>query len=92
MSFKDFITLASEVYGRKLEYHVIPKFILKIGAVFSKRLSELQELLPRYAHDNIFDVSKFKKRFPEFRITTFREGIEQIKAEQETVRQEPNLG
>ena len=83
MSYKAFITLASEVYGRKLEYHVIPKFILKIGAVFSKRLSELQELLPRYAFDNIFDVSKFRKRFPEFRITTFREGIEQIKTEQE---------
>ncbi|WP_316818321.1 NAD-dependent epimerase/dehydratase family protein [Pedobacter nyackensis] len=82
MSYKGFITLASEVYGRKLEYHVIPKFILKIGVVFSKRLRELQELLPRYAHDNIFDVSKFKKRFPEFMITTFREGMEQIKAEQ----------
>lgn len=83
MSYKDFISLASKVYEKKLAYGVIPKFILKIVAVFSKRVSELQELLPRYAHNNIFDVSKFKMYFPEFRITTLREGIAQIKAEQD---------
>jgi len=83
MTYKDFISLASEIYQRELSYGVIPIFMLKIAAVFSKRVRELQELLPRYAHDNIFDVSKFRKRFPEFRITTFKEGIEQIKAEQE---------
>nr|WP_121272106.1 NAD-dependent epimerase/dehydratase family protein [Pedobacter schmidteae] len=83
LSYMEFIALASEVYDRKFEYRVIPKFILKIGSIFNKQVSELQELLPRYAHDNIFEASKFRNRFPEFHITTFREGMEQIKAEQE---------
>lgn len=41
MSYREFIALASKVYGRKLSYGVIPKFILRIGTVFSKRVNEL---------------------------------------------------
>ena len=61
---------------------IISKFTFKIGAIFSKKLRELHELLPRYEYNNIFDSSKFKQRFPEFKITTYREGIEQIMNEQ----------
>jgi len=83
-TYQQLIALTSEIYGKPLPYTVIPKFILSIGAIFSKRIKELRELLPRYAYDNIFDVSKFRNRFPDFKITTFREGITRIKAEQET--------
>lgn len=82
LTYEQFIALASDVYKKKLNYTVIPRFVMKIGAIFNKRIAELQELLPRYAFDNIFDVSKFKNRFPDFKITSYREGIEQIKAEQ----------
>lgn len=82
LTYKQFITLASEIYQKKLEYTVIGKLTLKIGAIFNKRLRELQELLPRYEQDNIFDSSKFKKRFPEFKVTTYRQGIEAIMNEQ----------
>lgn len=79
LTYKQFISLVSDVYGKELNYIVIPKFVFKISAIFNKQAKELQELLPRYAADNIFDVSKFKNRFPEFKITTYREGITQIK-------------
>ncbi|MCW3466268.1 NAD-dependent epimerase/dehydratase family protein [Chitinophaga nivalis] len=84
LTYQQLIALAAEVYGRSLPYTVVPKFVLQLGAIFNKRVKELQELLPRYAYDNIFDTSKFNKRFPDFEITTFKEGIEQIKAEQES--------
>ncbi|MDG9783621.1 hypothetical protein [Metapseudomonas otitidis] len=38
------------------------------------------ELLPRYEHDNFFDSSKFKQRFPAFEVTTYRLGLEQVLA------------
>jgi hypothetical protein len=38
--------------------------------------------LPRYAVDNIFVSDKFKRRFPDFRVTTFREGLTAIRDEQ----------
>ncbi|QLC64844.1 NAD-dependent epimerase/dehydratase family protein [Flavobacterium sp. LPB0248] len=82
LNYKQFIALASEIYGKDLKYSIIPKFVFSIGALFNKRLKELQELLPRYEHDNIFDDSKFRNRFPDFQITTYNQGIEQIKKEQ----------
>jgi hypothetical protein len=76
--------LASNIYGKQLKYSIIGKSTLKVGAIFSKNLRELQELLPRYEHNNIFDSSKFKHRFPKFIITTYSQGIEQIMNEQKT--------
>ncbi|KAF2506945.1 NAD-dependent epimerase/dehydratase family protein [Flavobacterium zhairuonense] len=78
-TYKEFINLASEIYGKKLNYSVIPKLVFKIGSFFNKRLKELLELLPRYEHDNLFDDSKFRKRFPDFKVTSYKEGIEMIK-------------
>ncbi|KMQ60760.1 NAD-dependent dehydratase [Chryseobacterium sp. BLS98] len=82
LTYKQFIALASQIYGRELKYTVIPKFVFKIGALFNKQAKELQELLPRYGNDNIFDDSKFRTRFPDFKITSYQQGIEQIKEEQ----------
>ena len=39
---------------------------------------ELQELLPRYKYDNIFISDKFKNRFPDFKLTSYHDGITQI--------------
>ena len=49
--------------------------MFKMGGLFSKQLKELQELLPRYKVDHIFVSEKFKKRFPDFRLTTYQQGI-----------------
>lgn len=87
-TYKEFIMLASEIYGKELKYSVVPKFVFKIGSLFNKSAKELQELLPRYEHDNLFDVSKFKKRFPGFQVTTYRQGIEQIRNEQLSAQKE----
>ncbi|TDX10522.1 NAD-dependent epimerase/dehydratase family protein [Flavobacterium sp. S87F.05.LMB.W.Kidney.N] len=83
LNYKQFIALASKIYGKELKYSVIPEFVFKIGAIFNKRLKELQELLLRYKYDNLFDDSKFKKRFPDFQVTTYEQGIQQIKNEQQ---------
>lgn len=82
LTYRQLIDLASDVYGKKLKYTIVPKFVFKIGAKFNDKLKELQELLPRYEHDNIFDDSKFRNRFPKFESTSYRKGIEQIKNEQ----------
>jgi len=41
------------------------------------------ELLPRYEHNNVFDDSKFRARFPDFKVTSYQQGIEEIKNENE---------
>lgn len=57
-------------------------FFFRLASFFSKQAKELQELLPRYNADNIFVSDKFKQRFPEFKVTTFPEGITNILNEQ----------
>lgn len=78
-TYKEFIRIASGIYNKELQYAVVPKFVFQIGALFNKRLKELLELLPRYEHDNIFDDSKFRNRFPEFQVTSYHQGISLIK-------------
>lgn len=81
-TYKEFIALASTIYGKELKYSVVPKFVVQIGAWFNPKVKELLELLPRYAYDNLFDDTKFRKRFPDFQVTSYKQGIEQIKNEQ----------
>lgn len=78
LTYKQLFVEIGEQLDRKINYKVLNSFILKIGALFNKNLRETQELLPRYAIDNIFDSTKFKKRFPEFKVTTYQEGIHTI--------------
>lgn len=82
-TYKEFMALASGIYGKELKYSVVPGFVFKIASIFNKRVKELLELLPRYKQDNLFDDSKFRKRFPQFQATTYEKGIEQIKNEQQ---------
>lgn len=80
-TYKEFIAMASEIFGKSFKYSVVPKSAFTIGGLFNSQLKELQELLPRYRHHNIFISTKFKNRFPDFKVTTYREGIERIKNE-----------
>ncbi|GAB2728637.1 hypothetical protein GCM10027019_05170 [Melaminivora jejuensis] len=48
------------------------------AGLFSREVRELRELLPRYGHDNLFDSTRFKRRFPQFQVTTYREGLDLI--------------
>lgn len=81
MTYKQFVTMAAEVFGREPRYTVVPKLGFAVAGLFSGQVREIKELLPRYGWDNLFDSSKFKQRFPEFRVTTYREGLETILAE-----------
>ncbi len=81
LTYEQLIALTSKIYGKQFSYTIVPKIAFKIGGVFKSQMKELQELLPRYKHNNIFVSTKFKNRFPEFSVTTYQEGIEQIKNE-----------
>ena len=77
-TYKQLIEKASTIYGSEFKYMVVPKFVFQLGGLFSAQMHELQELLQRYEHDNIFDDSKFRRRFPDFKITSYASGIGQI--------------
>ena len=81
LTYREFVTMACEAFGRPVSYSVVSKLTVDVMGIFSKQSRELRELLPRYQHDNLFDSSKFKRRFPGFDVTTYPEGINLIHRE-----------
>lgn len=82
LTFRQFVAMAAEIFGKSADYTVVSLLQLRLMGLFSSRVRELGELLPRYAHDNLFDSTKFKHAFPEFDVTTYRRGLELIWKEQ----------
>ena len=78
LTYKGIITETSKQLNRKISYNILSLFTLKIAALFNTDIKETKELLPRYTIDNIFDSSKFKNKFPNFKVTSYQDGIKTI--------------
>ena len=78
LTYKQFISEIENQLNKEVNYTVLSRIVLKLASYFDKNLRETHELLPRYGIDNIFDSTKFKKRFPEFKTTTYANGIQAI--------------
>jgi len=81
LTYRQFIELAAEIFGIGGRYKVVKRWQLWLASLVNRQAREVTELLPRYAADNIFVSDKFKRRFPDFRVTTFREGLTVIRDE-----------
>ena len=81
LTYKGFIGEIAKQLGREIKYTVLSPFLLRLASLFDNNAKETLELLPRYAIDNLFDSSKFKKRFPEFKVTSYTDGIATILAD-----------
>lgn len=77
-TYAELIGIANEVTGRRIGYTVLPMLAFQLGRRFNTTLDEMYELLARYRSDNEFDSTKFATRFPDFQVTTYREGVERI--------------
>lgn len=82
LTYRQFIVLAADVFGVEPDYTILKKWQMKLAGLVNKTARDAAELLPRYEVDNIFVSDKFKKRFPDFRVTTLREGLRAIWQEQ----------
>ena len=78
LTTKEFIQFTEEIYGKRLDYIVLKNWMIRLISLFNPDMKETIELLYRYKTDNIFDSSKFMRRFPDYRITTYQEGITEI--------------
>ncbi|MGN6401675.1 MAG: NAD-dependent epimerase/dehydratase family protein [Flavisolibacter sp.] len=82
LTYNQLIHLASDIYQKTFSYSILKMWMFKLGGLFNKQLKEVQELLPRYKVDNIFISEKFKNRFPDFKFTTYGQGITYLMQEQ----------
>jgi len=82
LTYNQFIELAGEVFNTNGHYKVLKRWQLELVGLLNQTIRDAAELFPRYEVDNIFVSDKFKERFPEFCVTSFREGLTAIKNEQ----------
>ena len=78
LNYRQFIDLAAEVFHVQPKYRVLKRWQLWLAGKVSQTVRDAAELLPRYKTENIFVSDKFKARFPEFKVTTFKEGLQAI--------------
>jgi nucleoside-diphosphate-sugar epimerase len=81
LTYQQFVQLVAKTFGAKPEYSVVKKWQMVLAGLFNQQICDATELLPRYGVDNIFDSSKFKQRFPEFKVTSIQEGLALIASE-----------
>lgn len=77
-TYKEFVGMACAAFDRPFSYRVIRNWAFRGAGHFSAEAREIIELLPRYKHDNLFVSSKFKSRFPEFEVITYKQGLDFI--------------
>ena len=77
LTAKEFIHEAANFYGEKLNYIVLSNWMVRLLGNFDSYLKETVEILYRYEHNHLFDSSKFMERFPDFKVTTYKEGIKE---------------
>ncbi|MFB7481141.1 NAD-dependent epimerase/dehydratase family protein [Streptomyces anulatus] len=77
-TYAQLIQMAEGVTGHRIPYTVLPLAVFTLGGRFIGPLGEVKELLPRYRGDNVFDTSKFTKRYPDFAVTSYRDGITEL--------------
>lgn len=75
LTYRQLIDLAATTFGTEPRYRVVKRWQLRVAGLFSERIRGTAELLPRYEVDNVFVSDKFKKRFPQFPVTTFGRGL-----------------
>lgn len=81
MTYRQFIETAAQVFNTTPRYTILKKWQLSLAGLFNQRIRDAGELLPRYGQDNIFVSDKFRKRFPDFKVTSIREGLTTIARE-----------
>lgn len=81
LTYRQFVELAAEAFGTEARYTVLKRWQLKLAGLVNRTVRDATELLPRYETDNIFVSDKFKRRFPDFPVTTYRQGLQAIAAD-----------
>lgn len=75
---KQMIELFANEMKVKNKLSVMPMWLLKVLGIFMPFMKEMPEMMYQYTQDYFFDCSKFNKRFPNFKTTSYQEGVKNI--------------
>lgn len=74
---KEWVHLFAETMQVPAKYSTMSKGSIKFLGFFISFLGETHEMLYQYDRDYFFNSEKFKARFPQFKVTSYNEGVQQ---------------
>lgn len=77
---KQFVELAAHAFSMHPNYQVLPKWMIQMAGLFNPNIREAVEMLYQNESDYLFSSEKFEKAFPQFSITSYKDGIEHTAA------------
>jgi nucleoside-diphosphate-sugar epimerase len=74
----EFMKLANSKFGTNKKPTILSKWMLRLLGVFMPVIRESMEMLYQFERDYIFDSTKFMARFPDFPLTKYESGIDEV--------------
>ncbi|MBS2099055.1 NAD-dependent epimerase/dehydratase family protein [Carboxylicivirga linearis] len=78
VSVDEMMAVFNDAMGTSYKVSYIPKFVRKLIAAFVPVVKEFDEMLYQFEYDYIMSFEKFKKQFPDFKITPYKEAVKQM--------------
>jgi nucleoside-diphosphate-sugar epimerase len=75
LTSKQIIAIFQKKLGMSEQVQVMPRLMYNILALFIPILKELKEMLYQFDNPYVFDSSKFEAKYPNFKITSYQEGV-----------------
>jgi nucleoside-diphosphate-sugar epimerase len=72
---KEFVELCAKELSIEPNYQVLKKWMMQMAGLFVPIIRETIEMLYQNESDFLFSSRKFEKAFPDFRYTTYNEGV-----------------
>lgn len=78
ITFTEANAIMNKVVGTNLTISYVPKFIRFMLGLFIPPVGELEEMLYQFQSRYEMSFEKFKKHFPDFKVTPYEEGIKKM--------------
>ena len=78
VSVDEMMAVFNDVLGASYKVSYMPRFMIKVISWFVPVVKEFDEMMYQFEYDYIMSYDKFKKQFPGFKITPYREVVKQM--------------
>ncbi len=71
----EYISMIEEAVGKEVQVSAMSSLSARFLSIFISPLRELIEMFYQYENDYVFDSTKFLKNYPNFKVTSYMEGL-----------------
>lgn len=75
LTSREVISMFQKYLQVEEKIQVLPRFMLHILGLFIPILRELKEMIYQFDNPYVFDSTKFETKYPDFKITSYQEGV-----------------